>query len=288
MKDKKSVLITGASTGIGKACAHYLDNLGFMVFAGVRNQEDEKQLTKEVSERLKPVMLDVEKEDTIVDAYNMISNETEYPLFGLVNNAGIGRGGVLEATPTEEIRKVMEVNVIGLHAVTKAFLPLLRKHSGRIINIGSISGFVASPAASTYAASKYAVRAITESLHLELKPFGMFVSLVAPGPVESAIWEKSKAYRDRLRKNIDPELTNAYSFFVKIGDIIDDLINPVPAVEVAKAVAHGLTSKKPKQVYIVGSDAKRTYMLLKLPRRLFNWLMMKHLASLANKPQKSN
>ena len=154
------------------------------------------------------------------------------------------------------------------------------------MNIGSISSFVASPGAGTYAASKFAVRAISDSLRLELKPFGMFVSLVAPGPVESAIWEKSKAYRKRLRKSIDPELTSAYSFFVNIGDIIDDLINPVPAVEVAKAVAHGLTSKKPKQVYIVGSDAKRTYMLLKLPRRFFNWLMMKHLASIANKKTK--
>ncbi len=288
MKIKKSVLITGASTGIGKACALYLDNLGFMVFAGVRNQEDKRKLIKEGSDRLKPVMLDVEKEETIVDAYNLISHEIEYPFFGLVNNAGIGRGGVLEATPTEEFRKVLEVNVIGLHAVTRAFLPLLRKHSGRIINIGSISSFVASPGGAIYAASKYAVRAITESLHFELKPFGMFVSLVAPGPVESEIWRKSKAYKDRLRKNIDPELTSAYSFFVKISDIIDDLINPVPAIEVAKVVAHGLTSKKPKQVYIVGSDAKRTYMLLKLPRRLFNWLMMKHLASLANRPQKAN
>jgi short-subunit dehydrogenase len=251
MKDKKSVLITGASTGIGKACALYLDNQGFMVFAGVRNQEDKKKLIKEGSDKLKPVILDVEKEDTIVDAYNMISNETEYPLFGLVNNAGIGIGGVLEATPTEEIRKVMEVNVIGLHAVTKAFLPLLRINSGRIINIGSISSFVASPGAGTYAASKFAVRAISDSLRLELKPFGMFVSLVAPGPVESAIWKKSKAYRERLRKSVDPGITNAYSLFVKISDIIDDLINPVPAIEVAKVVAHGLTSKKPKYVYVV-------------------------------------
>ena len=135
MKEKKSVLITGASTGIGKACALYLDNLGFMVFAGVRNEDDKNKLIKEGSDRLKPVMLDVEKENTIVDAYNIISNETEYPFYGLINNAGIGIGGVLEATPTEEIRKVMEVNVIGLHAVTKAFLPLLRINSGRIINI---------------------------------------------------------------------------------------------------------------------------------------------------------
>ena len=147
---------------------------------------------------------------------------------------------------------------------------------------------MASPGASTYAASKFAVRAISDSLRLELKPFGMFVSLVAPGPVESAIWEKSKAYRERLRKSVTPEITNAYSLFVKISDIIDDLINPVPAVEVAKVVAHGLTSKKPKYVYVVGNDAKKTYMLLKLPRRFFNLLLMKHLVSLANKPQKSN
>ena len=286
MKEKKSVLITGASSGIGEACALYLDNLGFMVFAGVRNEVDRNKLIKKGSDKLIPVMLDVEKEDTIVDALNIISSETEYPLYGLVNNAGIGIGGVLEATPTEEIRKVMEVNVIGLHAVTRAFLPLLRRHSGRVINIGSISSFVASPGASTYAASKFAVRAISDSLRVELKPFGMFVSLVAPGPVESAIWEKSKAYRKRLRKSVNPELTDAYTLFIKITDIIDDLINPVPAVEVAKVVAHGLTSKKPKYVYIVGNDAKRTYMLLKLPTRFFNWLLMKHLVSIANKTPK--
>ena len=281
MRNNRSVLITGTSTGIGKACALHLDKMGFKVFAGVRKDKDKDTLINEASEKLKPIILDVVKEDTIVDAVNIISNETEYPLFGLVNNAGIGINGVLEAIPVTELRNLMEVNVIGLHAVTKAFLPLLRKNKGRIINIGSISGFIASPGSSSYAASKFAVRAITDSLRIELKPFGMFVSLIAPGAIESSIWDKSREYKKELRKSADTELLDAYKLFVKASDKMLDSIAPIPAVEVAKAVAHGLTSKKPKNVYFVGNDAKKVYILSKLPKCLLNLLFIKSLTAIA-------
>jgi len=283
MKNNKSILITGASTGIGKACALQLDKMGFMVFAGVRKDKDQDTLNKEGSDKIKPIILDVTKEETIVDAVKTISNEAEYPLFGLVNNAGIGISGVLEATPETEFRKLLEVNVIGLHAVTRALLPLLRKNKGRIINIGSSASFMAGPGASSYAASKFAVRAISDSLHLELKPLGMFVSLVAPGAIESDIWGKAKVYKAKLRKSVAPELLETYKLFIKAGDKMVDVIKPIPTVAVVNAVTHGLTSNKPKYLYLVGNDAKKAYKLSKLPKSLFNWLVIKHITKIAEK-----
>ena len=123
---RKSVLVTGASSGIGKECALHLDKLGFKVFAGVRTEQAKEKLQKGASDKFRPIILDVTKEETIKTALEVISREQEYPLFALVNNAGIGLRGVLEVTPEEELRKILEVNVIGLHAVTKTFLPLFR------------------------------------------------------------------------------------------------------------------------------------------------------------------
>jgi NAD(P)-dependent dehydrogenase (short-subunit alcohol dehydrogenase family) len=280
MKRKKSILITGASTGIGRACALHLDKLGFMVFAGVRKANDRDTLQKKASETLQPIILDVTKPDTIHAAIELIAHESDSPLFGLVNNAGIGISGVLEATPETEFRKLLDVNVIGLHAVTRACLPLLRKTAGRIINIGSSASFMAGPGASSYSASKFAVRAMSDSLRLELQPFGMCVSLVAPGAIESDIWEKAKAYKDELRQSVAPELLEAYNLFITAGDNMVNVIQPIPALEVAKAVAHGLTSKKPKFVYLVGKDAKKAYTLSKLPKRLLNWLVIKHITKI--------
>jgi NAD(P)-dependent dehydrogenase (short-subunit alcohol dehydrogenase family) len=222
----------------------------------------------------------VTKPDTIQAAIELISHESDYPLFGLVNNAGIGISGVLEATPETEFRKLLDVNVIGLHAVTRACLPLLRKTAGRIINIGSSASFMAGPGASSYSASKFAVRAMSDSLRLEVQPFGMCVSLVAPGAIESDIWEKAKVYKDELRKSIAPELREAYKLFITAGDRMVDVIQPIPALGVAKAVAHGLTSKKPKFVYLIGNDAKKASTLSKLPKRLLNWLVIKHITNM--------
>ena len=188
MKDIKSILITGTSTGIGKACALYLDKLGYKVYACVRKQADGENLKKEASEKFTPIILDVTNGDSIKAAVAIIEKETGGNVFGMINNAGIGRGGALEVTPVSEIRKVLDVNVTGLLAVTQAFIPMLRNGKGRIINIGSTSSFLPFPGASVYSASKFAVRAITDSLRVELKPFGISVILVAPGAVESAIW----------------------------------------------------------------------------------------------------
>ena len=136
----KTVLITGTSTGIGRACALQFDKLGFTVYAGVRRSEDAKALKKDASERLRPIVLDVTDEASITKAALQIKSESDGRLDGLINNAGIGLGGALEVTPLEEIHKLMNINVIGLLAVTKIFLPMLRESKGRIINIERGSG----------------------------------------------------------------------------------------------------------------------------------------------------
>ena len=269
MVTKKSILVTGASTGIGKECALHLDKLGFRVYAGIRTVQAKEELEKETSKIFRTVILDVTKEATIKLAFETISNDLEYPLFALVNNAGIGLRGVLEVTPEEELRKLLEVNVIGLHAVTKAFLPLLRKSKGRIVNMGSENSFTAGPSGSSYAASKFAVRAISDSLRMELLPLGMSVSLVAPTSTQSDIWEKNKIYRDNLHKSIAYELHEVYKFFIKSEEKISvEKIKPIAAEEVAKSVVHALISEKPKYEYHVGKKAKKVYKFSKLPKNI--------------------
>ena len=280
MRNDKAIVITGASTGIGKACALHLDKLGFNVYAGVRKQTDGDNLKKEASENFSPIILDVTSEKSISDAVSLIEKETGGEVFGLINNAGIGRSGVLEVTPVAEIHKVMDVNVVGLMAMTKAMIPMLRKNKGRIINIGSAAGHLAAPGASVYAASKFAVRAITDSLRLELKPFGMSVVLVAPGAVESEIWEKGKAYKNKLRNSMKPEIIQLYATLIKFGDNLINELKKIPADEVANSVTQALTSPKPKRYYLVGDDARRGAKASKLPKALLDWIFMKRIQKL--------
>jgi NAD(P)-dependent dehydrogenase (short-subunit alcohol dehydrogenase family) len=280
MENKKAIVITGTSTGIGKACALHLDKMGFKIYAGVRKQVDGDNLKKEASERLTPIILDVTSEESIAAVSGLIEKETGGELFGLINNAGIGRGGALEVTPLAEVRKLMEVNVIGLMAVTQAFIPMLRKGKGRIINIGSTSSLLAFPGASAYSASKFAVRAISDSLRVELKPFGMSVILVAPGAVESEIWDKGKAYKAKLRKTVKAEIAQLYAPLIKFGDKLNEKIKKIPASEVAKQVAHALISRKPKPYYLVGNDAKGAAKVAKFPRGLLDWIILKRIQKL--------
>lgn len=289
MQNKQSILITGASSGIGKECALYLDKLGFMVFAGVRTNKSGEALKKETSDKLKTIILDVTKKETIAGAVEIISQETEYPLFGLVNNAGVGLRGTLEITPETELRNLLEVNVIGLHAVTRAFLPLLRNNKGRIVNIGSEASFVAGPNSSSYAASKFAVRAISDSLRLELINFDMYVSLIAPTSTHSDIWKKNKIYRENLHKNIGPELREAYSFFLKMDERATlENIKAVSALEVAKCIAHALISKKPKYEYTVGKNSKKYYRLSLLPKNISTGYMIRRLIKYMKEMYHSN
>jgi short-subunit dehydrogenase len=271
----KSVLITGSSTGIGRACALYLDKKGYKVYAGIRKESDAESLKSESSDLLTPIILEVTDIKSIENSYKLINDDSTHELFGIVNNAGIGISGVLEAISVNDIRNLMEVNVIGLMAVTKTFIPLLKSTKGRIINIGSTSSFFSSPGASAYSASKFAVRAISDSLRLELKHLDITVSLVAPGAVESEIWKKSKSYKEKVRQSVSPDILKDYSTIINFGNKLLETVKPIPAIEVAKTVADALESSKPKRYYYVGSDCKAAVKFAKLPHSLMDSLILK-------------
>jgi short-subunit dehydrogenase len=261
----KAIVVTGTSTGIGKACALSLDRLGYKIHAGVRKQAQCNNLKKEASSGHTSIILDVTDTDSISSAVRIIDKEIGGNLFGLINNAGIGRGGALEVTPVTEMRKLMDVNVICLMVVTQSFIPMLRTTKGRIINIGSTSGYLALPDGSLYSASKFAVRAITDSLRLELKPFDISVSLISPGAIESVIWEKEREYKDKLRKTINPDIAELYTQLRKFGDRLNREVKKIPAIEVVKVAANALKMDKPKRYYFIGNDVKGAEKISKMP-----------------------
>ena len=201
----KTIVITGASTGIGKACALHLDKLGYQVFAGVRTETDALSLQDASSDRLTTFYIDIAKSESILSATNMLKSTLKsVGLDGLINNAGIVVAGPLEFVPIDSLRSQLEINVIGHIAVTQALLPLLRQAQGRIINMSSVSGRVATPFLGPYAASKFALEALSDSMRLELMPWDINVSVIERGPISTPIWTKSieatKLMIDKLPK----------------------------------------------------------------------------------------
>ncbi len=270
--NNRAVVITGASTGIGAACAVHLDRLGFLVFAGVRREQDGRTLQRQGSNRLIPLLLDVTEADSIRTAKQFVAERVgEAGLFGLVNNAGIAVAGPLEAVPIHDFRRQLEVNVIGQVAVTQAFLPLLRQARGRIVNMGSIAGRSAMPLMAPYSASKFALEAITDALRLEVQQWGIRVVIVEPGAIATPIWDKSgkdavdleAATPAELRRLYGPVMTAVRKVVAKAAE------RAISPESVAKAVEYALTAACPKTRYLVGPDAKlRALMLKLLPDRI--------------------
>lgn len=277
--DRGAVLITGASTGIGKATALRLDRLGFHVFAGVRRTEDGETLQREASERLRPVRIDVTEQRSIDEAAELIA-ASGLALTGLVNNAGVGTGGPYEFLPIDTIRRQFEVNYFGHVAVTQAFIPALRHTQGRIVNMGSIAGLMAAPFVGPYSASKFALEAFTDSLRVELAPWQIGVSIVEPGVISTPIWEKATETISQLRSDLPEEALTLYSDAI---EAVEDWVErsektAIEADKVAQAVEHALTAKRPKARYLVGGDAKQQAFVTKwLPTRLRDWLVRRDL-----------
>lgn len=267
-----AVVVTGASTGIGEACALRLDKQGFRVFAGVRKSEDGERLKQQTSDRLSPVIIDVVDEASIAAAAAEVASATgDSGLVGLINNAGIALGGPLEFLPVAELRRQLEVNVIGQIAVTQAFMPLLRKGNGRVVNIGSDSGRLATPFLGPYCASKFAMEALTDSLRQELRPWGIEVSIIQPGSITTPIWEKARTIADDVVDQLPPRAHELYEDAIEaIRTNIDEMASRgIPADEVAKAAERALTARKPKTRYAVGRDAWIAMLLSRLaPDRL--------------------
>jgi NAD(P)-dependent dehydrogenase (short-subunit alcohol dehydrogenase family) len=251
------VVITGASTGIGEACAHHLAGLGFNVFAGVRKQEDAERVA---GPRIEPVMLDVAEDASVSAAADQIAAAVAgRGLAGLVNNAGIAVAGPLEFIDLADFQRQLDVNVTGVLRTTQSMLPLIREGTrGRIVNISSIGGRVALPLVGPYNASKFAVEALSDSLRRELRPWGIHVAVIEPGTVATPIWDKGVAQAQELDRDAPPEVRERY------GDVIDRIraeaeknrTAGVPPQEVADAVAHALTAARPRTRYLIGRDAK--------------------------------
>ncbi len=265
----KTVLVTGASSGIGEACALHLDRLGHRVYADVRKEEDAQGLRERGSGRMVPVFLDVTDQGQVDAVASQIAGDAG-GLDGVVNNAGIARGGPLEYLPLAEWREQLEVNVVGQVAVTKAMLPLVRSAGGRIVSIGSIGGRVATMMVGPYCASKFAVEAFGESLRHELHPWGISVSVVEPGAIKTAIWDKARRDADRLERDLPDGARTQYAAHIaaiRRGIDMQDRQGADPR-KVARAVEHALFSRRPKTRYLVGTDARVQSALVRwLPAR---------------------
>jgi len=254
----RTALVTGASSGIGAACATRLVGAGWRVLAGVRRRGDAPVGTEEI-------LLDVTNEDEIRAAAERVDE-----LHGLVNNAGIALAIPLEFIPLAELRRQLEVNVIGQVAVTQAFLPQLRRTRGRIVFIGSIAGRSALPFLGAYAASKHALEAVADTLRLELRPFGVDVSVVQPGTIKTPIWTKSAEVADALANGAPAELAELYGRRIAaFREVAWRRGAKGASVEgVARAVEEALTMGRPRTRKLVGLDARLRSGVERLPDRL--------------------
>jgi NAD(P)-dependent dehydrogenase (short-subunit alcohol dehydrogenase family) len=255
----RSVLVTGASTGIGRATALRLDAAGWRVFAGVRRDADAESLREEAGgKRLAPLMLDIADARQIAAAGERISAEVGAAgLDGLVNNAGIGVPGPLETIPMEDFRRQVEVNMIGHVAVTKTMLPAIRRARGRIVFISSIGGRIAFPLNGAYHVAKFGIEAAGDVFRQELRSAGISVSIVEPGSIKTPIWERSDREIDSLLERA-PETEALYGKQVaairrvsrKLGE------GGIPPERVAARIEHALSARRPRTRYLVGADAK--------------------------------
>ena len=254
-----AVLVTGTSTGIGAATVVHLADLGFAVFAGVRRLGDGEALAERTSGVITPVLLDITDESARAAAVRTVSRAVgDRGLVGLVNNAGIVKPAPIEFQPLADFREQLEVNLVAHVAVIQAFLPLIRQGRGRIVNVGSIGGRIVLPIHGAYSASKFGMEALSDALRLELRQWRIPVSLVDPGGTDTAIFGKTLAEIDGLEATLGQ---TGYGLYADQIAAVRTLVqktaaNPAPALVLAKAVGHAMTSDRPKARYLAGKDAK--------------------------------
>jgi NAD(P)-dependent dehydrogenase (short-subunit alcohol dehydrogenase family) len=257
-KEKGAVVVTGASTGIGRATALLLDKQGYRVFAGVRKTADANRLKKDAVADLTPVTIDVTKPRSIAAARQKIQRAVgKKGLAGLVNNAGIASAGPVEYLPVEEFQKVIDTNLVGQYAVTQAFLPLLRRGEGTVVFITSIGGKVANPFFGPYNAAKFGLEGLADALRRELKPWTrMNVVVVVAGSVATPIWQKGRKNSDvkglpaEARRLYGPQLKRMVELTRETEE------RGLEPIEVALVVEKAIRRRNPRARYIVGRDAK--------------------------------
>jgi NAD(P)-dependent dehydrogenase (short-subunit alcohol dehydrogenase family) len=276
----QSVVITGASTGIGWATAKLLLDRGFRVFGSVRKPADADRLKGEFGANFTPLLFDVTDEAAVLAAAREVraalNGET---LTGLVNNAGIAVAGPVLGLAADDFRRQMEVNVIGPIIATQAFSPLLgtdpslKGPKGRIVMVSSVAGKNGNPFSAAYAASKHALEGLSESLRREMMLFGIDVIIIAPGPVKTPIWSKGEEVDISAYKNSPffPALERARKVMRHLGEI------GLPPEKIAERIADVLTSAHPKVRYQIAPDPMRHLMTAVLPKRMVDKIMAKRL-----------
>jgi hypothetical protein len=277
----KSVVVTGASTGIGWATANLLLARSFRVFGSVRKEADAERLKREFGANFTPLLFDVTDEAAVLSAAREVraslNGET---LSGLVNNAGIAVAGPVLELAADEFRRQLDVNVIGPIIATQAFGPLLgidpslNGPKGRIVMISSVAGKNGNPLMSAYTASKHAIEGLSESLRRELMLFGIHVIIVAPGPVKTPIWGKGRADVDVAKYRNSPYLPA----LLKISAYMQHLDSiGLPPEKVAEVVLDALTLPRPKVRYQIAPDPIRHLVTTYLPKRMVDKIIAKRL-----------
>jgi NAD(P)-dependent dehydrogenase (short-subunit alcohol dehydrogenase family) len=277
VEETRTVVVTGASTGIGAACAQYLDERGFRVFATVRKQSDAERIAALGSARLEPVFLDVTDAGAIEEVARAVDEALQGAgLAGLVNNAGISVDIPLECVGIDVLRHQLEVNTVAPVAVTQAFLPLLRRAQGRVVNVSSMNGRVASPFSGPYCMSKFALEAFTDCLRQELAKWGMQVASIEPGFIDTAMMEKVREAdwsTEASQRDLDlyGEAYRAFKAFEK-----QNVEGAVPCDVVSRAIFHALTARRPRTRYLVGKNARLFTSLAQFsPDRFVDWVTRK-------------
>lgn len=277
MPTVRSVLITGASTGIGRATALHLDAAGWRVLAGVRKEEDAASLREASSELLQPLMLDVTDAGQIAAAAERIDREVgNGGLDGLVNNAGIAVPGPLETLPIEDFKRQIEVNLTAQVAVTQAMLPAIRSARGRIVFITSIGGLMAFPMFGAYHAAKFGLEAVGDVFRQELRPWGIKVAVVEPGSIATPIWERGEeevdAIAGRARDGHERLYGKAIRAYREVAKKTGE--RGIPPEKVAVKIEYALSVRRPRTRYLVGADARGQALASRvLPDRLLDWVV---------------
>lgn len=254
----RSVLVTGASTGIGRATALRLDAAGWRVFAGVRKAADAESLREAAAGPLEPLTLDVTDAGQIAAAATRLgAAEGGGRLEALVNNAGIAVPSPLETIPIDDFRHQLEVNLTGQVAVTQALLPALRRAGGRLVFVSSIGGRIAFPMTGAYHAAKFAIEAVGDVFRQELRPWGIRVAIVEPGSVATPIWERGERTAAEIGERA-PRRDALYGAAIEryIEIVRRTAARGIPPEKVAAAIERALTARRPRSRYLVGLDAK--------------------------------
>ena len=258
----RSVLVTGSSSGIGRACALELAEAGNRVFAGVRSVQDASALRAESVPGLEPVELDVSEPASIDRAVGEVAAKSgDGGLFALVNNAGISASGPVEFLGPDELRAVLDVNLIGPMLLIQRCLPMLRRSQGCVVNIGSGEAFLATPSNSAYCMSKHALEALTDSLRMEVAPMGVRVVLVEPGGTETRIIEKVATRFGELRESLPPEALSLYGQSMEARLSMPEKGNLQPPERVAKVVRRAIEARRPRARYFAGADVRGALLL---------------------------